>query len=283
MLKVLTEVGPAAQTQVAAQMPVASRSWYDGAIGELIVGHELANLPSNWHVLHAVPVGRKGRDIDHLVIGPGGVFVLNTKRHLEADIRAGTHVTWVRKNQHRYQADIGDVANEVQRALASVLPLEVHPTPVLVFVQSKNLSQVGEQRVAALRSHDLVSYLRSQRLRLSAEQVLSIVALAEQPDTWGASSDVLNEPDPTVLFLGLRPPVGQAASSPQPIRVGPTTASLRPPRQAPVMRAAARQTRRASRRTSALPQLLSGLLMIPITIGLFEVVIKIWTGLLTGH
>lgn len=284
MLRVLAEVGPAAQTQVAPQMPVASRSWYDGAIGELIVGHELASLPSDWRVLHAVPAGSKGRDIDHLVIGPGGVFVLNTKRHLEADVRAGTHVTWIRNTQHRYQADIGMVADEVQTALAGVLPPDVHPAPVLVFVQSRSLSHVGEQRVAAIRSHDLVSYLRCRRPVLSADQVASVVALAEQPDTWGAPADVLDEPDPTVRFLGLRPPIGQPAPPRQPVVLAPSAPAQRPQRQAPALRTAARRTRRGSRRELALLlRLLSGLLMIPITIGIFQVVARIWLGLLTGH
>jgi hypothetical protein len=34
------------------------------------------------HVLHAVPVGDRGSDIDHVVIGHGGVYTVNTKTHL---------------------------------------------------------------------------------------------------------------------------------------------------------------------------------------------------------
>jgi hypothetical protein len=40
-----------------------------------------AKLGDGWHWIHAVPVGENGSDIDHVVIGPAGVFTLNAKRH----------------------------------------------------------------------------------------------------------------------------------------------------------------------------------------------------------
>jgi hypothetical protein len=60
------------------------RAWRVGADGEEEVGGRLRKLGNAWHVLHvlhAVPVGTNGGDIDHVVIGPPGVFTLNTKNH----------------------------------------------------------------------------------------------------------------------------------------------------------------------------------------------------------
>jgi Nuclease-related domain len=56
-------------------------SWRVGMKGEEKVGDELAKLGEGWHFLHAVEIGDRGADIDHVVIGPAGVFTLNTKRH----------------------------------------------------------------------------------------------------------------------------------------------------------------------------------------------------------
>jgi hypothetical protein len=67
----------------------AERAWRLGAEGEELVGAQLARLTARdprWRVLHAVPVGDKGADIDHLVIGPAGVFTLNSKHHPGARI-----------------------------------------------------------------------------------------------------------------------------------------------------------------------------------------------------
>ncbi|MGJ9403557.1 nuclease-related domain-containing protein [Arthrobacter sp. KK5.5] len=58
-----------------------NRPWYQVAFAEIRTGHILASLAPEWAVLHAVPVGAGTADIDHVLIGPAGVFTLNTKDH----------------------------------------------------------------------------------------------------------------------------------------------------------------------------------------------------------
>lgn len=65
-------------------VPTADRSWRVGANGERKGGAELDKLcrrDPRWRVLHSVPVGERGADIDHVAIGPGGVFTLNAKHY----------------------------------------------------------------------------------------------------------------------------------------------------------------------------------------------------------
>lgn len=50
-----------------------------GASGEEHVGGLLERLPSGWHVLHDVSFARG--DVDHIAIGPSGVFSVETKSH----------------------------------------------------------------------------------------------------------------------------------------------------------------------------------------------------------
>ncbi len=49
------------------------RSWRVGAKGEEKVAVQLAKLDRRWHRMHAIEVGVRGSEIDHLVIGPPGV------------------------------------------------------------------------------------------------------------------------------------------------------------------------------------------------------------------
>lgn len=73
------------------------RAWRIGADGEEKVAARLAKLAKKdprWTFLHAIPVGENGSDIDHLVVGPGGVFTLNSKHHPGARI-------WIRGNAFR--------------------------------------------------------------------------------------------------------------------------------------------------------------------------------------
>ena len=64
----------------------SAQSFADGARGERTVGRQLSKWAARygWYVLHAVPVGRRGADIDHVVIGPFGVITVNTKTTVTA-------------------------------------------------------------------------------------------------------------------------------------------------------------------------------------------------------
>lgn len=58
-----------------------SQSWRVGAAGERRVAEDLRSRTRAdplWQSLHSVPVGTQGSDIDHVVLGPGGVFTINT-------------------------------------------------------------------------------------------------------------------------------------------------------------------------------------------------------------
>jgi hypothetical protein len=75
------------------------RAWRVGAKGEEKVAHELDKLGASWHVLHAVEVGDRGSDIDHVLIGPPGVITVNTKRHPDGKAWIGERSILV--NGHR--------------------------------------------------------------------------------------------------------------------------------------------------------------------------------------
>jgi hypothetical protein len=57
-------------------------AWRQGAAGERRTAHLLAGLERRgWAVLHDLAVPRSQANIDHLVIGPGGVFVIDSKQY----------------------------------------------------------------------------------------------------------------------------------------------------------------------------------------------------------
>lgn len=58
--------------------PEADR-WARGAKGERKVGAALEALGDDWHVLHDISLGRG--NIDHILVGPGGTFTIETKSH----------------------------------------------------------------------------------------------------------------------------------------------------------------------------------------------------------
>lgn len=146
-------------------------SWCVGYVGETQVGAELARLGPQWRTLHGVPVGTAGSDIDHVVIGPAGVFTINTKHHagVNVDVKGDSvfvgrdyqhYVRNARKEAVRAQAAIGDAAVPVQAVIATVgarLRVKQAPDGVTVLdsaalvpwllAQPTVLSDVDVQRV----------------------------------------------------------------------------------------------------------------------------------------
>lgn len=58
-------------------------AFFKGALGEERVANVLARLPAGYHVFHSVSLGTTSGsasgDMDHVVVGPTGVFVIETK------------------------------------------------------------------------------------------------------------------------------------------------------------------------------------------------------------
>ena len=56
-------------------------SWVKGLEGENTVLNYLNTLPKNYFVFHDVTLPKKKGNIDHVVIGPNGIFVKETKNY----------------------------------------------------------------------------------------------------------------------------------------------------------------------------------------------------------
>ena len=175
--------------QGATDPSAEALSWYKGALGEMAVAGLLAWLPDEWTVLHSVPVGGGSADIDHVVIGPPGVFTLNTKSHPDQELWIGGHGLLVSGQKTNY---IGLAAAEAARAstlLSTASGLTVPVTPVLVFVRpgQRTVRALPEGGVRVLADSELLVFLQAQRREFSDEQLRRIVNVATRPITWHRS------------------------------------------------------------------------------------------------
>ena len=63
--------------------PQSTKAWATGARGEVILGERLDTLTSRgFHVLHDRRIPGTKANIDHIVVGPSGVFVIDAKRYV---------------------------------------------------------------------------------------------------------------------------------------------------------------------------------------------------------
>lgn len=63
--------------------PQSTKAWERGAIGEELLARRLADLPDAFRVLHDRRIRGTRANIDHIAIGPTGVWVIDAKRYVD--------------------------------------------------------------------------------------------------------------------------------------------------------------------------------------------------------
>lgn len=175
-------------------------NWLRGIRGELHMATRLRALGSDWTVLHSVPVGTRGSDIDHIVIGPAGVFPINTKRPLERRVWVAGSRFLVDGRQRDYLRNSDFEASRVEGVLRRA-GIQLSVMPVIAVSGAKRLTVRGNptwngRNIGVARAEDVVRRIRRRRSTLSSRQVASIVALLSDSSTWSAIR--LSADDPTI-------------------------------------------------------------------------------------
>lgn len=189
-----------------------SLPWYWGALGERAVGRTLAALGPGWTVLHAVPVGDRSSDIDHVIIGPTGVFTINTKRHPGQNIWtakgtflvAGTRYPYVRNSEHE--------SSRAGKLLSAAVRTPVAVSAAIVVVGARQVTVKEKHRsVAVLTEGRLLRWITRRPVVYTDQQVALLSAAAAQPSTWRRTPPVLRNPaDVVTPFEALHRLVEQA-------------------------------------------------------------------------
>lgn len=185
-----------------------SMSWYLGALGELEVARVLDQLGPEWSVIHAIPIGSAGSDIDHLAIGPAGVFTINSKFHEGTSVWVGSRRLLVNGHPIDHLRNARFEASRVAKLLSRAHGRPVEVTPVVAIVGAKRIT-VKERPadVIVVASNRLVRHLTSSPAALRPEEAEQLRRLANDPATWGQAS--VPEADLTG-FADLRESVARA-------------------------------------------------------------------------
>ncbi|MGW5291105.1 nuclease-related domain-containing protein [Streptomyces bacillaris] len=164
-------------------------SWRAGLRGERLVSRELARLERHgWRALHSVPLSATW-DIDHLLIGPGGVFSINTKNHRNKTVWVGDHAARINHGKGRpYPRNSRREAAIVKRVLDHGCAFPVTVNPVLVFVRPAKLTvEPSLQDVRAIEDRHL-SALRPLAGVLSPAEVDAVYAVARDQRSWAGAA-----------------------------------------------------------------------------------------------
>lgn len=243
--------------------------WYRGVIGERRVAELLGRLGRVWTVLHSVPVGSGSSDIDHIVIGPAGVFTINTKYSPGKKVWVAGYGMRVDGFPQLYVRNSVSEAARASDLLSRAVGMTVPVQGLIVFVDAGSITRRapaggGEDtpKIEVVPDRELLAMFASRAI-FSPEQVERIVEKAVRPETWHrAPADSTVGRHISQEFEALEAAVGARLAKPvarpsAPPRPGPT----RPSRATTARPPTRRPSRGRKPRQPALEKLIRGLVM----------------------
>ena len=195
--------------------------WYQRALAELRVARLLSDLGPEYRVLHAIPEvvapGSSrgttprtahpqcaGEHIDHLVIGPPGVFTITTASHPRErlEVRGSTLLADGHRTTHLPTAE--REARAAARSLTRATGAPVAVTPVVVVVGAREIRHfetAAPSPVVVMSARELGGWARARSVVLGPDLVASIARAAEEWTTWRPLTAELGAPtDPGPRF-----------------------------------------------------------------------------------
>ena len=173
----------------ALDVKTDERAWRVGADGEETIGAKLEKLTKGgWYVLHSIPVGKRGSDIDHVVIGPAGVFTINTKKHPGKKVWVSKNAVLVDGHRTDYLRNSRFEGERATKLLTAAVGFPVFVKPVLIFTTGTLGPDVTIKSrpddVGILDRTDVPRAFKRSTVLMTAEQVEQVYDVARRSTTW---------------------------------------------------------------------------------------------------
>jgi hypothetical protein len=156
-------------------------NWQSGAWGEEATAKALRGLErEGWIVLHDLPAQRG--NVDHIVIGPPGVFLLDSKRlsgtvTVDEDGSVTVHRADDPSLSYRHPGGrhLLALASETHARIRESSRIRLWVTPVMVVWADLPQRVVNDGRCAYVHGDELVTWLRGREQRIAPSRMQTIV------------------------------------------------------------------------------------------------------------
>lgn len=138
-------------------------NWFVGKRGEAAVSEALKDLPNEYVLLNDLMLPDGRGNIDHLVMGPNGLFVIETKNY-STFVKCigddwfvnGKKIRSLSKQAKRNAVAVRENLVGVFKDQGSRLPYVI---PLLVFVDGKSRLSLNDPAIHVLRSSELARFI----------------------------------------------------------------------------------------------------------------------------
>ena len=138
---------------------------------------ELDDLPAGWFVLHSLDIDPDGgaRHVDHVAIGPGGMFMIYVEHQPGAKVWISEHTVTIngRDSDHLRQARFE--ARRASGRLTEACGRDVTVQSVLMLIGAATMQTLSRPAEVHVRTqHDIRDWLCKQPVRLDADTVRAV-------------------------------------------------------------------------------------------------------------
>jgi hypothetical protein len=147
----------------------------EGAKGEFETAILLARLPPDFTVFNDIPLN--GFNVDHVVVGPSGIWAVETKSH--TGIVESSALGVCRNGRPMYRDPCRQArgnAAEISRLIQSATKTRYWVEALVCFPRATVRAHTGAEEPTVVGSDNLLTRLRCRPVRLSTHQCACIVA-----------------------------------------------------------------------------------------------------------
>ncbi len=154
-----------------------------GAAGEAVLPQILATLPDSFTLLNGVPVPGSRADIDHVLVGPSGIWAIEAKHHGGMVQCVGDAWGYARLGVGGVprEGHIGNPSQQARRAADSLERYLWHRgmaepvQPLVVFTHPRVELSIEEPTVPIVRAAEVAGLVTRRGMRLSSHASQQVV------------------------------------------------------------------------------------------------------------
>lgn len=187
-----TQPGRSIRARLLGRSPLADTAarWYWTAVSQLDVMARLDQLGPDWSVVHGIPSsptidGSTPGPIDHLVIGPAGVFTIFAYNHHRENVVVTRQAFIVDGHRLQYIRQAQAAVGQVERMLEAATDRSVRAGTIIAVIDPGSLDVRDLPRdVFVVTAASLIAWLKAREQVLDAVTVSELSALARIETTW---------------------------------------------------------------------------------------------------
>jgi hypothetical protein len=158
-----------------------------GIEGEEITAKVLESLGNDYKVLHSIPLELNKKDLDHIIVGPTGVFLVNSKNYRSKSLLIDNEYIIYNKKRYTDPIDIRRDSDLVEKLF------KIKVNPILCLINNNNLKIKSSNITKVLHVNKILDYIEKKERIYSNEQVIKIYNEMSNIKKWGITS--LIDPD----------------------------------------------------------------------------------------